>query len=120
MNTLSTTDKDHLQSIAQNMSWSLIARVMKALNWQWYHVAGGPPSAGEIRDTALGHLARCIHEARLSPGHTATLRTGGFEYAADVCPDSGHTENLRCAFVLESHDSTDAGPGDPGPYTSFV
>lgn len=114
MNTLSTTDKDHLHRITQNMSWSLIARVMKALGWKWYAIKG-TPTPGQLRDTALVYLADCIHEARLSPCHSATLRTGGFEYAAHVCPDSGRTQSLRCAFVLESHESDDTSS-----YTSLA
>ncbi|MBJ6146375.1 hypothetical protein [Hymenobacter sp. BT559] len=107
MSTLSSTDKDHLSSISQTMNWAMIARVMQALGWRWYHIHGRSPNPGEIRDEAMNHLTQCIHEARESDCLTATMHTGGLEYTADVCPISGNVEHLYCAFILESQASTD-------------
>lgn len=107
MNTLSATDKDHLNRIAETMNWTLIARVMKAMGWTWYFTNPHSPTAGQVRDEAINCLTLCIHHARRSPYATDRLLTGGLEYVADVCPDTGQIESLRCAFVLEACDSAD-------------
>jgi len=113
MSTLSTTDKEHLNRIAAHMNWHLIARVMKAVNWQWYSTQPATPSAGQVRDEAMNYLKICIHHARRDPASRARILTGGLEYSADVCPYTGEIESLRCAFVLEACDSQDK----PDPFS---
>ena len=113
MSTLSIHDKEHLSGVVKTIDWNRIAVVMRALNWQWYHIHGRTPTAGEIRDEALVRLADCIRQARSTNKSAMCMQTGGFKYA--VLLDTENEERppatpapvvyLSCSFVIESTES---------------
>ena len=111
--TLSKSDKAHLTSIARTINWQRITVVMNALDWQYYHIPGRTPNAGELRDGAMEYLSQCIQEARTNSYHLGTLQTGGFSYTAQVCPETGAVTLLYCDFTIEAHASTEANDCTP-------
>ena len=91
---------------------------MRALNWQWYHIPGRTPTAGEIRDEALARLADCIREARSTNKSAVCTQTGGFEYAVLLDTQNegrdptipAHVVYLSCSFVIESTECQRTNP----------
>ena len=110
MSTLSIHDKEHLNEVVKTIDWNRIAIAMRALNWQWYHIHGRTPTAGEIRDEALVRLADCIRQARSTNKSAMCMQTGGFEYAVLLDTENEECDSttpapvvyLSCSFVIES------------------
>ncbi|WP_019949687.1 hypothetical protein [Hymenobacter aerophilus] len=107
MSTTSLTAHDHahLASIMLNTKWASIARIMHELDWKHYATHGRTPTAGELRDNALQHLANCIRDARTNGEFASGLVTGDFSYDAMLCPETGTVIGLFCSFLIKGPDS---------------